>query len=358
MIRRIDYEKDFDALVKLHKKMLGEKNNSSKDMYKWSTIHNTANNVGDILVFIKDEKLVASYGIMPIKLKLSNNTYTGAYTFKLVTEADYMRQGIFSKLNQEAINISKKEGLDIFLVVANEDSKKAYERLGWTLLFERKTLIKSIDMYNFYRKTNDEEESKKLNEKFKLENNIKIKEIEGYRKEFLTESEFGKIISSKNMENFFIKIQNNTTNQVTRSSSYIRHRYLERPDKQYNFIILKNLEDEVCALASLRMSKAGNYNFLLVSEFLALDEESIDALNQEITNYAILNNLLYIMLSKTNSNNAVQILLNNGFKINPPPKSRFVMGYSLNDKLDINNLTGEENWELSFGDADLELDMA
>lgn len=349
MIKKLDYNEDFDSFIDLSKKMLGEKNNSDLDMHRWLINDNKINASGEIFVYCEDGKVIGAYALSPVNLKARNLTLKAAYTMKLMTDEEYFRRGIFRGLNQVALEHAIENEIDALLVIANDESRAAYLRLGWSEILERRNYIKSLDMYNFYKKTNDEEESRKLNEQFKKDNDIEIKPMDSYESE----------VSSKLPEDYEVLFEkiNKYEAMILRDREYMTFRYEKRPDRKYRFLVLRR-DGEIKAIAVFRKSLAGQYNFCLVTEFLYVSDEDSKYLARALTNWAIEKEMLYIMMSKPEFSMDAESLEENGFKMNQnKPKNRFLMGFCPGGKIDFNDDTLKDNFELSFGDADLELDM-
>jgi GNAT superfamily N-acetyltransferase len=113
--------------VSLQRKLVGE-----RDAAYWDWKHEQ-NPFGTSLLLLAecDDKLVGLRAFMRWRLQVQGRTIHAAKPVDSVTHPDYQRRGIFTRLTQQACELSRREGIQFLFNTPNDNSKPGYLKLGW-----------------------------------------------------------------------------------------------------------------------------------------------------------------------------------------------------------------------------------
>lgn len=111
----------------LQRKLVGE-----RDGAYWDWKHEQ-NPFGPSLLLLAecDGKLVGLRAFMRWQLQVQGHTILAAKPVDSVTHPDYQRQGIFTRLTQQACEVARHEGIQFLFNTPNDNSKPGYLKLGW-----------------------------------------------------------------------------------------------------------------------------------------------------------------------------------------------------------------------------------
>ena len=90
-----------------------------KKYWNWRYRDNPAG-IGRIWLADDAGKIVGHYAMIPIKMKIGDETVTASLTVDIVTHPNYRRQGIFETLARKAYTEAGKEGGHILCAFPNE----------------------------------------------------------------------------------------------------------------------------------------------------------------------------------------------------------------------------------------------
>lgn len=96
-------------------------------------------NLENCYVCTINQKVVSVLNFIPLKIRLNKHDFKGAYIYGACTLPQYRNNGYMTKLINYTQEVCVKEGYECtFLVPANKDLEKFYEKLGYTNFFQVK----------------------------------------------------------------------------------------------------------------------------------------------------------------------------------------------------------------------------
>ena len=146
---------------------------------------------------------------------------------------------------------------------------------------------------------------------------------------------------------------------LVRDYKYCNYRYNERPDVDY-VTILARLNNEIIGFAILHNAIANGSKMTSAVEFFTdpSNERYIRALSDGIAKYCYDNKLEYAVIGTGLYGQYRNTLLKNGFMVTrKPPKNNMMIAHILSDKVELDELMGHENWHITQGDGETELDL-
>lgn len=355
-IVQLDIEKDFEGFEELSVISFGSGTNSKKEMYEWLFDKNPYNKTGNMMYLLKEgDKVIGCDGLLPNELYVNGKVLLAAHSVKSMTHPEYKRQGIFKKMTENSCEMGKKNGVDVVIGLANDQSYPAYQRFSWPTLFEKEVYVKPICIENI------------------LKRRIKIGAI----------ASIGNSIYSKYMKN---KLDKNKLNDMTfeihkdvptdvqqcwdkykekynvllvRDYKYLNYRYNLRPDVDYVTIIARK-NNEVIGFSILHNSYANGSKMSSAVEFFTdpTNENYIKGLSDEVCRYCYENKLDYIVIGSGLYGKYKDVLMKNGFMLTrKSPKNNMMIANIISDRLNIDEIMGHEKWHITQGDGETELDL-
>ncbi|MTI94385.1 MAG: GNAT family N-acetyltransferase [Firmicutes bacterium] len=350
-IEALDFQKDFPEFSRLFKVIYDGKE-PCRSMYEWLFVKNVFNREGHFLHVAKDgAKVVASDCLLPVPVIINGNQYNAAWSIRTMTDPEYQRRGIFRALTNHNIEAARRQGIDLILGFANNNSYPGYVKFGWEVLFERTASYRPLNL------------EKALTKKLRLPGLAKLAN-EGYRRydhrklqanshrhtgwfRFTNSTQ-----APPETDSLWAKMHNFAPIMVARHHKYCDWRYNQRPNHKYKFITAYQ-GAEPAGLLIWRMLKNGSA--LLVDYVGPRSKDLIVALANQALIQAR-NNGANLMLESTGPYFRAE-LKTLGFRdLGRPLQNNHFIALRLNEKLDSKILGSEENWFFSYGDSEFDLD--
>ena len=142
-------------LAQLHAQVYSTKVSEDYFKKKYNTAYTGIENVG-FLVYNKNDKPVAFYGVVPCFIKFENELILVAQSTDTMTHPEYRYQGMFVELSTMTFDLCKKLNIRLVFGFPNENSYHgAVTKLGW-IETERMNLftidVKSLPLHSFLKK--------------------------------------------------------------------------------------------------------------------------------------------------------------------------------------------------------------
>lgn len=355
-IEKLDIDKDFEGFEELSVLSFGEGTNSKKEMYKWLFDLNPYNKSGNVMYILKEgDKIIGCDGLLPNELYVNGKTYLTAHSVKSMTHPDYKKQGIFKTMTQNSCERGLKDGVDVVIGLANDQSYPAYQRFGWPTLFEKEVYVKPILINNI------------LKRRLKVEFISSIgNSLYSTFMKYKLKVEMDKEIKFEILNTVPSSIQACWDNYkskynvlLVRDYKYLNYRYNQRPDVDYVTLIAK-LNNEIIGFSILHNAVANGSKMTSAVEFFTdpTNERFIKALANGVCKYCYDNDLEYAVIGSGLYGLYKKVLLNNGFMITrKPPKNNMMIANILNENLTLEEITGHDKWHITQGDGETELDL-
>lgn len=360
IIKNLDLDKEFESYEELSLLSFGEGVNQSLAMYRWLFDENPYNPRGQNMMYVmkEGEQIIGSDGLLPFELQVGDRTVLSAHSVKSMTHPDFKRQGIFKTMTLNSLAKAKEHNLSVVIGLANKASYPAYEKFGWPTLYERDIYIRPINIYNPLRK------------KLKLSflagiGATAFLAYDGIRL-WLKKAKVKKYRAKMHIEvpesagACFDRYRTHFKIMIVRDYKYLNYRYNKRPDVKYDTITIEDENDQVVAFAVLRVVKLAHSTMVSVAENFAnpKDEKAVEALTNAMIEYACTKKADYIVASCGKHEPFPRIFRAFGFQTNKKPLSNNMMiACATSDSFDMHALAGYENWFITQGDGETELDF-
>lgn len=116
-----------ESLIHLWEVVFRKEREKSINIIKWILNENK----GYIYVAINSQKVIGSRVAWIWNFELNNKKYKALQFGLTCVSPEYRRLGVFSNLNNLAINVAIKDDIDFIFNVSLENAKKGYEKMGW-----------------------------------------------------------------------------------------------------------------------------------------------------------------------------------------------------------------------------------
>ena len=270
-----------------------------------------------------NDKLVGHYVLHPIPMKLENELTFGLQSMSILTHRLYQNKGIiFSTLAKLAYEEALKQNYKVLFGFPNELSYRfCFEHLDW---------IKFSNILEFHR--NLEQSKPSFSSKLSIESC----------------SDFG------NIEILWEKFSQNYLYCVSRTSSFLKWRFLEHPKtpflnrssfQYFPFLIKENNEPKLFFVLKIYGDKGH-----IVDYFGDLNPETIETMLTYSTDFCIKNKLLSLNFWSNLSDNFTlcDIAKKLGFAVKTP--SSYFGIFPLSNA--TNNIINQKNWFVTMSDSD------
>lgn len=355
-IVRLDMDKDFDAFEELSVISFGENTNSKKEMYEWLFDKNPYNKSGNMMYLLKEgDKVIGCDGLLPNELYVNGKVLLTAHSVKSMTHPDYKKQGIFRMMTENSCERGLKDGVDVVIGLANDQSYPAYQRFGWPTLFEKEVYVKPILITNILRRRIKMGSLASLGNSIYsvyMKNKLKMQMDKEIKFEILN-------VVPEDIQECWDKFKSKYNVLLVRDYKYCNYRYNIRPDVNYVTVLMK-LNNEIIGFAILHNSIANGSKMTSAVEFFTdpTNERYIKALANGVSKYCYDNGLEYAVIGTGLYGEYKKVLLSNGFMITrKPPKNNMMIANVLSDKVTLEELTGHDKWHITQGDGETELDL-
>ncbi len=359
VIHAIDLNQEFDEFEELSVLSFGEGSNPSQAMYRWLFDENPYNPpTGNLMFVMRDQagggKMIASDGLIPFRLQLGGRTVQAAHSVKSMTHPDYKRQGIFRTMTENSLENGRKAGIQAVLGFANKASYPAYQKFGWTTLFEREVYVFPANITN---KAAGMLKSRALarlaNGAFQGVSRLKRAGKHALRR--FTVEEYDAIPPQAGL--LWEKYKKNFDCCIVRDLPYLQYRYDRRPDAKYRSLLLRGEEGSI-GYAVLRKSVANGKPMVCVAENFTDpgNEEYVAALAEAIIDWTYANEADYAVVCSGLYGKFDSVFRSYGF-VPQKGQGTMVIAKSLDPSIDEASLAGAARWHLTQGDGESELDL-
>ena len=357
-IHAIDLTTEFDEFEELSVLSFGEGANPNLSMYRWLFDEDPYDPpCGNLMFVMRDRdaggKMIASDGLIPFDLQLGGRTVKAAHSVKSMTHPDYKRQGIFRTMTDNSLAQGKANGIQVVLGFANTNSYPAYQKFGWTTLFDREVYVFPADITN---KAAGKLKSRAL---AKIANGV-FQGISSLKRPHqnnaaLTVRKYDRIPDEAGA--VWEKFRGQYENCIVRDLTYLKWRYDGRPDAKYGTLMLYDGAEPVGFLV-LRKSVANRKPMICVAENFTdpQNEAYISTLAEAIiaccfeykADYAVACSALYGKYD--------EVFRRYGF-VPGKGQGNIVIVRSLDETISEKELAGAQHWHMSQGDGESELDL-
>ncbi|MFC1966412.1 GNAT family N-acetyltransferase [Chloroflexota bacterium] len=264
-------EGDEKQLIELRKVIAGE--TRSERYWKWQFMDCPAG-AAKLWLAMTNEKAVGQYVMIPIYMKIGDETVTGSMTLDLMTHPDYRRQGIFELLARKTYEEARRDEICITFGSPNELAYPGYiKKLDWfdICLLPRMTKILNLGSV-LKRRTGN----KMLSEIGSLWGNaVLATKYRALPSSYMPDVEIKRTSSfDDRIDEFWGKASANLKVAVVRDKKYLNWRYVDKPGHDYT-IYLAERRGEVLGYVILKLVENGGRRGVIVDILALPDQEAI-----------------------------------------------------------------------------------
>jgi len=258
-------------------------------------------------------------------------------------------------MTENSCERGKKDGVDVVIGLANDQSYPAYQRFGWPTLFEKEVYVKPILINNILKRRI------KIGFLAELGNSIYASFMKNKLKGQMDKEIEFEILDRvpEKIQKCWDKYKSKYNVLLVRDFKYLNYRYNERPDIDYTTLLAK-LDNEIIGFAILHNAVANGSKMTSAVEFFTdpFNKRLIRALADGIASYCYDKGIEYAVIGTGLFGQYRDVLLSNGFMVTrKPPKNNMMIAHILSDKVSLDEITGHEKWHITQGDGETELDL-
>lgn len=329
-----------------------------KKYWNWRYRDNPAG-IGRIWLADDAGKIVGHYAMIPIKMKIGDETVTASLSADIVTHPDYRHQGIFETLARKAYTEAGKEGVHIACVFPNKFSYPGFiKKLGWFEVCRLKAFVKPLNLENalkryfnnrFLRKFCASIGNSIINSCYRTK---KSPDVDG-----LTITRVSSF--DDRIDDFWGRVSNDYDIIVVRSKEYLNWKYVEVPLltelSNTNFVIYVAEKDgQICGYVILKCTKQRDLLLGYIYDLIAPlgQEEVISCLISKAIEYfkgkkvnlihcGMMADKIYYTIFKKNGFIPSHIIINKPFCV-----------YSSHPAISRTHLKNPKHWFIQIGDSE------
>jgi len=144
-------EGDEEAIFELWEVVRPLMQRSGEQWMRWWNWMYRDNSAGSPIIWFaqSNDKLVGQYAIIPVKMKIGNETVAASQSVDTMTHPDYRRQGVFEVLANKTYEQAAEEGIHVVYGFPNKYSYPGFvKKLGWFDVGTTQTLFKPLNWGN------------------------------------------------------------------------------------------------------------------------------------------------------------------------------------------------------------------
>ena len=138
---------DEEAIFELDSAVRGETKDKERWLRRWHWKYKQ-NPAGNPVIWVarSDDKLVAQYAIIPVRMKIGEEIITGSQSVDTMTHPDYRDKGIFITLSTQVFDEAGKQGIDVVYGFPNKMT--SWHQKCWLEVGAHSTMIKPLNLRN------------------------------------------------------------------------------------------------------------------------------------------------------------------------------------------------------------------
>ncbi|RQG90962.1 GNAT family N-acetyltransferase [Natrarchaeobius chitinivorans] len=123
---------DRDQLIRLHDTVFGH--NWGHDWFEWKFENNPYVDHVPVIVATRDDQIVGCRAFFALEMRVGATTRIGLQPCDTMVHPDHRRQGLFSRMNELALEYYADRRPDFFFNFPNEHSKRGNLKHGWKVV--------------------------------------------------------------------------------------------------------------------------------------------------------------------------------------------------------------------------------
>ena len=267
-IKLVKHQERMEELLDLFRVSFGS--NMSAELWNWKYLQNPLASIdSEVIVAVDNGKIVGARPFLLAEMWLKSERVKVAQPCDTMVHPEHRRKGIFSRMNQYAIEHLRQKGYAFFYNFPGAMSRPGYLRQGWKIISTTDTLFRIVNPQKLI--------SYKLKNKF-LGNSLgfiydKLLNT-GVKASPLSSSFQIKVFDHLAEELKGIDIlRDNSAIDLVRSATYLRWRFDRHPEHSYKYVMAKKDGDLWgYAVTSMQKQPSSLVHGMIV-DYLVKDED-------------------------------------------------------------------------------------
>ncbi len=226
----------------------------SAELWDWKYIQNPFVSADpEVIVAVENGKIVGARPLLLAEMWLEDEKVKAAQPCDTMVHPEHRREGIFSRMNQFAIEYFKQSGYAFFYNFPGPMSRPGYLKQGWKIVAITETLYRFINPQKLIS--------------YKLKNQFLGTGLGFFYDKLLNTRIKASLLSSSFQVKVFDKfpgelkevddLRDKSTIDLVRSEAYLRWRFDQHPEHSYKYIIAKK-GDELWGYAVISVQEQIN----------------------------------------------------------------------------------------------------
>ena len=240
-------------------------------LWSWKYLQNPlASADPDIIVATDRGRIVGARPFLLAELWLGNERVKAAQPCDAMVHPQYRREGIFSRMNQFAIEYFRREGYTLFYNFPNSNSLPGNLRQGWKVVSVTEELCRFVNPQKLIaHKLKSRLGGCILGFLYDKLLNTKLREVP------LSSNPFQIKVSAQFTDELkeVASLRDKTAIDLVRSESFLRWRFDQHPERKYEYVMVKKNE-ELWGYAVVSIQEQANGQvYGMIVDYLVKDED-------------------------------------------------------------------------------------
>ncbi|HUV45622.1 MAG TPA: GNAT family N-acetyltransferase [Dehalococcoidia bacterium] len=314
-------------------------------MYKESPAGN-----GRIWLAEHEGRIVGQYPLIFLKLKVGNRIIKASQNIDIMIHPDYRYQGMFSKLERQALDEAEKVGVYITIGFPNEAAYPGHMKSGW---FDVATMQRLFKPLNWGDTLRIRFRNKLLLKFLAAGGNLTDKVLHTIRETPIVE---GLTISQiphfdDRIDDFWTMVSNQYQIMVVRNKDYLNWRYVTIPDVEYSIFVAEKAK-KIYGYLVLRCVEYQGRKSGTIFDILTQSEPITRCLISKVMEHCRQERVAFISYDIIANKAYLKALRSNGFISLPSRKGARFGAYSSSPHISREFLMDSRNWFVQMGDSD------
>lgn len=251
-IKLVEHREKREELLDLFRISFGH--DMSAELWNWKYIQNPfVSDDPEAIVAVENGKIVGARPLLLAEMWLEDEKVKAAQPCDTMVHPEYRREGIFSRMNQFAIEYFKQSGYAFFYNFPGPMSRPGYLKQGWKIVSVTETLFQAVNPRKLIS--------------YKLKNQFLGIGFGFFYDKLLNTRIKASMLSSSFQVKVFDKfpgelkevddLRDKSAIDLVRSEAYLRWRFDQHPEHSYKYIIAKK-GDELWGYAVISVQEQIN----------------------------------------------------------------------------------------------------
>lgn len=346
-------EGDEEGILELWKAVYPERKYDKHQWMRWWHWKYRDNPAGSSQIWLAEDeaRIVGQYPLIFMNMKIGNHILKVFQNVDLMTHPDHRYQGIFSKLESQALNETERDKVYITIGFPNKAAYPGHIKSGWFDVGAMQVLLKPLNWTNTMKV--------QIKNKFLLKlggtsGNLVDKVFFRAKKKPAVEGLTIAEVSSfdERINELCTSVSNQYQIMVVRNKDYLNWRYCAVPGVNYSIYIAEK-GGQICGYLVLRCMQREQIEVGIMFDIFAQSEDIAQCLVSKATEHCMREKVDLIYYSAIANKTYIRAFRKNGFISVPFIKGGRFCAYSSASHISREFLRDPQNWLVQLGDSDM-----